>query len=410
MLLIQKKIIPYFFFQTFMQQINKMRKEGFIFFVRLIPFIFFNILFFSTRAQDSSHLRISLLTCTPGQELYSTFGHSALRIIDSSSVTDIVFNYGTFNFDDEGFYLKFVRGKLMYYLSIENFKDFKEAYMSENRGITEQVLLLSAKEKLQLQEAMLLNLKENNRFYKYDFFLDNCTTRLRDMILRHKEKSLVLPAVTMPTTKFRTAIHTYLDKNENHWSKLGIDFLLGLPTDAVMTTSQSQFLPDVLMKAMDSSNSQQYWVAPPLHLYPLKKEDTTTVFFTPLVIFSLLTLAIFAISFFANKWVAIFLQGFDGLLFFLTGIGGIILILMWIATDHAMCKNNFNLLWALPTNIILAFHVSKRKGRIKKYFGITALLLTLILCSWFFLPQQMNNAFIPLVLLMIIRTGRKYFS
>ena len=77
-----------------------------------------------TSAQDTSHLRISLLTCTPGEELYSTFGHSAFRVIDSSSTTDYVFNFGTFNFDDDGFYLKFVRGKLNYYLSAENFQDF----------------------------------------------------------------------------------------------------------------------------------------------------------------------------------------------------------------------------------------------------------------------------------------------
>ena len=79
-------------------------------------------------AQDSSHLRISLLTCTPGDELYSIFGHSAYRVIDSISVTDIVYNYGTFDFNDEGFYIKFARGKLMYYVSAARFDDFKYEY------------------------------------------------------------------------------------------------------------------------------------------------------------------------------------------------------------------------------------------------------------------------------------------
>ena len=82
------------------------------------------------KAQDSSRLRISLLTCTPGEELYSIFGHSAIRVIDSNSVADIVYNYGTFNFDDEGFYLKFIRGKLMYYISAAYFSDFKFEYQS----------------------------------------------------------------------------------------------------------------------------------------------------------------------------------------------------------------------------------------------------------------------------------------
>ena len=76
----------------------------------------------STFAQDSSHIKISLLTCTPGAELYSAFGHTAIRITDSTSLTDYVFNYGTFNFEDPGFYTKFIRGKLLYYLSVENFQ------------------------------------------------------------------------------------------------------------------------------------------------------------------------------------------------------------------------------------------------------------------------------------------------
>jgi hypothetical protein len=138
------------------------------------------------QAQENTRLRISLLTCTPGEELYSIFGHSALRIIDSNSVSDIVYNYGTFNFNDEGFYLKFIRGKLKYYISIENTSDFIYSYKAEGRGITEQVLMLSNEESYHIQHALNENLKEENKYYAYDFFLDNCTTRLRDLILKHK--------------------------------------------------------------------------------------------------------------------------------------------------------------------------------------------------------------------------------
>ena len=109
----------------------------------------------STFAQDSSRIRISLLTCTPGDELYSIFGHSAIRVIDSNSVTDIVYNYGTFNFDDEGFYIKFVRGKLNYYISMETFEDFKYLYQATNRGITEQVLNFLRKKKSTMQHALI---------------------------------------------------------------------------------------------------------------------------------------------------------------------------------------------------------------------------------------------------------------
>ena len=381
---------------------------------RFLSIFFFaailNILSISIKAQDSSHLRISLLTCTPGEELYSTFGHSALRVVDSSSVTDIVFNYGTFNFDDEDFYLKFIRGRLMYYLSAQNFRDFKFDYQSENRGITEQVIQLCAEEKINLQAAILQNIKEENKYYKYDFFLDNCTTRLRDIILKYKKNPPSLPAVMPENTRFRKAIHDYLDKNHNHWSRLGIDILLGLPTDAVMTTSQSQFLPDVLMNAFDSSNHQEQWISPKTNLYSFENQHANPAYFTPLAVFSLLSIFILSISFSKNKWLVGFLIGFDGILFFLSGILGIILILMWTATDHPMCKNNFNLLWALPTNSILSFLVNSNNKKVKKYFGITAAILLIFFCSWFFLPQQMNNALLPVLLLLIFRSGKKYYS
>ena len=124
----------------------------------------------SAAAQDSSRIKISLLTCTPGEELYSTFGHSALRVIDSNSVTDHVYNFGTFNFDDPGFYLKFVRGQLKYYVNVEDFQDFKFGYITENRGITEQDLNLTAAEKIIIHRALIENIKEENKFYMYDFF------------------------------------------------------------------------------------------------------------------------------------------------------------------------------------------------------------------------------------------------
>jgi hypothetical protein len=105
----------------------------------------------SQAAPDSSSLQISLITCAPGAELYSVFGHTALRIVDSAANTDIIYNYGTFNFDDPDFYSKFVRGKLMYFLSQQSFPDFLYEYAYFKRGVTEQVLQLSPTEKKEMQ-------------------------------------------------------------------------------------------------------------------------------------------------------------------------------------------------------------------------------------------------------------------
>jgi hypothetical protein len=371
-------------------------------------FTFYFLLSGSVSGQDSSRLRISLLTCTPGEELYSTFGHSAFRVVDSTSLTDIVYNYGTFNFDDDGFYLKFVQGKLLYYVSAEYFKDFKDLYQSTNRGITEQVLNLTAAEKITVQQFLNNNLKEENKFYKYDFFFDNCTTRLRDILKKQHDSAFCKVAVMPVGSRFRQVIHQYLDKNNKDWSKLGIDILLGNPCDGVMTAENMQFLPDNLMKSLDSSSHPM--VLSSQNLYPITNENATGSLFTPMVVFSFMAIFIVLLGYTKNKFAQAFLNGFDGLFFFLTGVLGIILIFMWFGTDHSMTKNNYNLLWAWPTHTIIAFFVNSKKGWVQKYFKFTTLALLAVLISWFFLPQQMNNGLLPIILLLIYRSVKKSFA
>jgi hypothetical protein len=370
--------------------------------VRLFLLILLFQLNTASKAQDSSHMRISLLTCAPGGELYSIFGHSALRVVDSSSVTDIVYNYGTFNFDDEGFYIKFIRGQLLYSLSIDNFNDFKFEYQLSNRGITEQVLELSGEEKMNLYHALLENLKEANRYYKYDFFLDNCTTRLRDLIIKYKNPPPVLPAVMPATYTFRNAIYQYLDAGKQYWSKLGIDILLGARTDRIMTASQQEFLPDNLMIAFDSArnvamvqNSGQLF---------LTQKNKSSSWFTPLLFFSIILIFYILCSlpssdFFKNAMIFL-----DVFLFFITGLLGIVLIFMWVGTDHSMTKDNYNLIWALPTHFIMAFSIRSKKTFAKKYFTASAVIAILLLICWFFLPQQFNNGLIPFVILLAFRS------
>jgi hypothetical protein len=379
-----------------------------------ILFLLFTFYFsLSVFAQDSSHLRISLLTCTPGDELYATFGHSAYRIVDSSRAfndnwRDVVYNYGTFSFDDDGFYLKFVQGKLLYYVSTAGFEEFKYDYQSTNRGITEQVLHLTAAEKLAIQKFLNNNIKEENKYYKYDFFFDNCTTRLRDILKKQHDSAFCQVAVMPADSRFRQAIHQYLDKNNKYWSKLGIDILLGQPCDGIMTAENMQFLPDNLMKSLDSSSHAM--VLSSQNLYPITNENAKGSFFTPFVVFSLLAVFIVLLGYTKNRFAQVFLQGFDGLFFFLTGVLGIILIFMWVSTDHSMTKNNFNLIWAWPTHTIMAFFVNSKKAWVQQYFKFTAVALLAVLISWFFLPQQMNNALIPIVLLLIYRSIKKSLS
>jgi Domain of unknown function (DUF4105) len=356
-----------------------------------------------TFAQDSSRLRISLLTCTPGQELNETFGHSAIRVIDSNSVTDHVYNYGTFDFEDKNFYIKFIKGKLRYFVNIDQFQEFSFFYQQYNRGITEQVLNLSAQEKENIYHALIENAKEENKYYQYDFFLDNCTTRLRDIIKKYHKPTPALPAVMPTSYTFRNAIHQYLDDNNQYLSKLGIDILLGARTDAVMTTEQQEFLPDNLMRALDSTANTKL-VSSSNQLYIFNPTKNKSSFFTPLFLSSAVLLFFVILSLFKNNFSKKMLKFFDAFLFFLVGTLGILLIFMWFGTDHIMTKNNFNLLWASPLFIIYAFIINRNSLQAKKVSLFVCIYLLLVLCSWFFLPQLMNNGLLPIVVLLAWRS------
>lgn len=360
---------------------------------------------FSSFAQDSCGIRISLLTCTPGTELYSTFGHSALRVVDSDNNTDLVFNYGTFEFDSD-FYKKFVKGKLLYFVSIDTLSYFLYEYEYYKRGITEQVINISCEEKQRMVAALFENAKDENKYYRYDFNYDNCTTRLRDMLEKAAGKQLesknILPK---PGTTFRNLIHVYLDRGGQQWSKLGIDMLLGNPMDKKVTNREAMFLPDYLLMAFDSSKlNGQPVVSEKRILLNYFDAYKTKTGITPFIVFGILFLLIAALSIFVFKRWNLFLKIFDFFFFVIVGLIGILILFMWFGTEHAMCKNNFNLLWALPTHLPVAFMLFSKKQWVNSYFRFIFFYTIALLLAWFFLPQQFNTALLPITGIILIRS------
>jgi Domain of unknown function (DUF4105) len=349
---------------------------------------------------DSSRLRISLLTCSPGAELYSTFGHSALRIVDSSAGTDVVYNFGVFDFYDPDFYLKFVKGKLLYYLDQQAFPDFIYGYEMEGRQISEQVLSLPATSKKKLQGYLFHKVRPENRSYKYDFLYDNCTTRLRDLIMKSIPNEGKLVCVPRPGEQtFRKHLHTYLDGNGKDWAKLGIDILLGRRLDRIMTDDEAMFLPDYLEKGIDGTTMNgRPLVAEKIQILPRRLAAIPTS--NPPM--SLLVLGFFALMMIlASKkqhpaLVRLTQMG-DVFLFLITGILGILLVFMWTGTDHQICKENMNLLWALPTHLPAAFLTTSDKRWVKGYFKGVAWLSMIILLGWPALTQAINLSLLPLI-------------
>ena len=356
--------------------------------------------------EDNCGLQISLLTCTPGEELYSTFGHSALRVTDSANKRDIIFNYGTFDFQDPGFYEKFVKGKLLYFVSVDSLNRFLYEYEYFQRGVTEQVLNLDCGEKQRFLSALLENAKEENKYYLYDFTYDNCTTRLRDMLEKAIGQQLQVKNI-LPSerTTFRHLIHEYLDRGGQYWSKLGIDILLGTPLDRKITNREAMFLPDYLFKAFDSASIRQSaLVTEKNELLPAAGPKKTIPFFTPFVVLGFVFLLIVALTFFKFPAGKIFLKAFDVFFFSICGLLGLLIIFMWFGTNHLMCRNNFNLLWALPTHLIAGLFLFTSRNWVNLYFRFIFFYTIVLLAAWFLLPQQFNLALLPVIGIILVRS------
>ncbi len=366
--------------------------------------VFFTWFANASHAQTAQpHLRISLLTCGPGDELYSIFGHTALRIIDSSQNTDLIYNYGTFDFQDPDFYPKFVRGKLNYFLSVEELHAFLYEYQVTNRSVTEQELQMNDSTKLAIKNAIAENLIGNIRFYKYDFLYDNCTSRVKNILVRYAGMKIDTKLVPNGTS-FRDMIHEYLDRGSMAWTKLGMDILLGSRTDKAVTIDESMFLPDYLMKGVDSSATSTNPLM--LHKQAILPGSTGNRNTTnwPLFVFAIISAVILLVSNLKSKRAWIITRLIDFILFCLTGLIGCFLLFTWFGTDHSSFAANYNLLWALPTNVIAAATLWKRPIWLSKYFFVTSLVYGFLLACFFWLPQQLNPAFIPLVILLLFRS------
>ena len=371
-----------------------------------LSLILFSAQINTTHAQyDSScPLRISVLTCSPGQELYSLFGHSALRIVDLVKHTDIIYNWGTFEgYGEPDFYLKFMRGKLRYFVSPDKLDVFMYEYQYDGRSVTEQMLNLSCEDKLRIKHAVDSNMLIQNRFYKYDFTFDNCTTRIRDIIAQNTG-SLHLPDSLVPAgTTFRNMLYFYLDRGSQPWSKLGIDILLGSRLDKEVTTNQAMFLPEYLMTAIDhSSKSNSAFVSNKRTLLPALPMEENKGIYEPLIIMFAICLLFFLVSLSKSSTAIRITRITDSLLLYLTGLLGFLLLFMWFFTDHAACRDNYNLLWALPTNLIVAF-AGKEKKWVRSYFTLAAIILVLTILLWLWLPQQLNIAILPLAAYLLYR-------
>lgn len=323
-------------------------------FFRCLFVVFFMVNMFTVFAQQepwrlSKQSKFSLLTCGAGDELYTTFGHTALRLLDDSVNIDVVFNYGLFDFNTPNFYLKFMNGELDYLLGYGSYSRFVDTYRRENREVREAELILTDDEKQDLWRLIYINLLPENRAYRYDFFFDNCATRVRDLLF--KVKRLPLPYESTGVT-YRQLIH---EKNtSDSWSAQGIDLLLGANTDSIASISGRAFLPDYLEDLFLDYNLIKHPITV-VNVVPLVDVDVVNI---PNLLFTILFLVVALFTLFECKhkvlanWVDIVLLVPYILL-------SLLFVYMWFVSSHLICKWNWNVLWASPILILLLIDIIK---------------------------------------------------
>jgi hypothetical protein len=357
---------------------------------------------------DSS--RISLITGSPGNELYTRFGHSAIRVQDPAKSIDYVFNYGTFDFQTPGFYVKFARGKLLYFLSAYEFYRMQWEYSQLNQSLFEQDLNLTLNQKQEVFNFLLKNYMPENRFYLYDFYFDNCSSRIRDVFKNILADTLVFQYQHITDKKsFRQLTDDHL--KQAPWGRFGIDLVLGLPADRVAEPWERMFLPDEMMNCFEnarlkSGDREVPFVKSTVTVVAEKNSTNPLLIFTPSATFwgiLILILSITILQVFSNKQII----SLDIILFSASGLAGFFILFMWIGTAHHVTKNNLNILWTLPLNLLIPFLIIKSSpGKLLKWLLIfNNSICALVLVCWAISPQQFNLAVIPLILLFILRGG-----
>lgn len=362
----------------------------------------------SSQEKELSPLsKMSLLTVGIADELHSKFGHTAIRIQDPTDSMDIVFGYGGFDFNDPLFYSKFTTGKLDYSMSGSRYNNFLASYKIENRWVSEQELNLTLAQRNTLFRFLKNNYKEENRYYKYDFLFDNCATKVPEVFKETFGDDIIFDLDYLKNkSTFRQLIHETLETNS--WTAFGIDLALGSVIDREATTWEHQFLPLYVKEQFEhvQLNGQKLVSKEKLVLKNNPVALKSNFLLSPLFWFIILAIVVLTITYFdfkkekRSRWL-------DFLLFFSTGIAGLIICFLWFGTNHTSTKINFNMLWAFPINVIVAFILLKKDTTaswITKYFWFLLGVNILAILLWLLKIQ----VFSPLIILILIALITRY--
>lgn len=356
----------------------------------VIKKIFFTLLLFTSVSGFSQQLplsknaSVSILTCDVGNESYSLFGHTAIRITDLENQLDVVYNYGAFDFATPNFVAKFTKGDLQYFVIAHSFTDFINQYQYEKRSVYEQELLLSDVYKQKLFDVLNKTLQSDDRFYTYKFIDQNCTTMVVD-IINSTLDSKVIEKKEDTTITYRSILYPYFDGH--FYEQLGTSIIFGKKVDQL---GDKIFLPfDLLQSLKTATFNSQLLAKTTVTLIAYQKETPT--------------------SWWNNVYTYLFVLGFILLInkrkinfIYLTIIGiiGIFFALVGFYSFHQELSANYNVLLFNPTLLVLLYFYG-----IKNKKWIYKLALFNLICLLVYTVILINKAYLLIVLPLIITNG-----
>ena len=360
-------------------------------------------------------IRISLLTCASGGEIYSLFGHTAIRYENFTRGIDAVFNYGMFNFNAPNFIFRFALGETDYQLGVTNYEHFASEYNYLGRDVWQQTLNLTQAEKEHLFNLLQENYRPENRIYRYNFFYDNCATRPRDQIEAAIDGTLQYADNMTDTntgTSFRDLLHKY---SEGHpWSRFGMDLCMGSQADEIINRRLMMFVPFYVQDYFNQAHIvNKDGQARPLVLNEEKiimtgseEAEQPSDGFTPMQAALLLFILTAAATIYGIRRKKT-LWGIDLALFFAAGTAGCILAFLALFSQHPAVSPNYLLFVFHPLHLFclpcMLNRVRKRKR--SRYMLANFIVLTLFILLWLVIPQRFPLAVLPLALCLLIRSA-----
>ncbi len=376
--------------------------------------ILFAFLPIAANSQEAAKEEVYLLTCGPGTEIYSVYGHSALRVVIPEKNSDTVYNWGVFDFSTPNFAWRFARGKLDYSLGVSSYEGFLREYYMEKRWVVSQKINLDSAQTEKLFVLLEENLKPENINYRYDFFYDDCSTRIRDLLEKSVGDNLDYPPdlSTNELPTFRDLISKY--EKGYVWRRAGIDLLIGTGGDKKASFRDRMFLPVEMKDGLSQTNVRREGKMIPLLTNPALVLDfeppvvKPNMITGPFFIFGLLLIICIGLTGYlrgkkANNII-------DIIIFSIFSILSVLMIFFNLFTDHQQLKSNLNIIWLSPFVILCLVSLVLKKDW-RTWFRIVFFLSVGFLAFLVFLPQDINNSFVPLIGILIVRSSvRSEFS